>query len=200
MPAPTLRSYQLETTTIPTHVTGDLIINFSVGTGATYSVVPSGWTTLATIGPGSYYYDNLRVAYRFATSSSETLGNWANSNFNCIAVVTGTDKTNPWGPSSFSIMPAASPIAVPAIASPSPDALRLTFAYAYGGGGNPWAPYLTIVPTTFTQVVASGYGTILTGGGTASATLTQYAYGKNAGTLATMQILSPSSSGFFSMF
>jgi surface protein len=63
--------------TLPTHAAGDLILGFAFRSGSTVATtLPSGWTSIATGAANSTYAE---IAFKVATSSSETTGTWTNA-------------------------------------------------------------------------------------------------------------------------
>lgn len=79
--------------TLPAHQTGDLIIAFAFRDGSTTATtLPSGWTSLATVGNNTTHG---RLAYKVAASSSETTGTWTNATTVVFLVYRGDyDLTN----------------------------------------------------------------------------------------------------------
>lgn len=63
--------------TMPVHIPGDLLLVRAIrGNHATPPTLPSGWTNIAT---GASFGASARMAYKFATTSSETSGTWNNA-------------------------------------------------------------------------------------------------------------------------
>lgn len=71
--------------TLPTHQAGDLIIIAAMrSTSTVNSTVPSGWTLIgANTGLNT---DNLMIAFKIATTASETSGTWTDAEF-MVAIV-----------------------------------------------------------------------------------------------------------------
>lgn len=79
--------------TLPAHQSGDLILGFSFRDGSTVApTLPSGWTSIGSAGANSCHG---RLAYKVATSSSETTGTWTGATTVVFLVYRGDyDLTN----------------------------------------------------------------------------------------------------------
>lgn len=87
------------TATVPSHITGDLLIGYAFRDGNnTAPTVPGGWTTINnTIGANSA---GQAVAWKYAASSGETSGTWSNATSLIIAVYRYAHPTSPIGGSA----------------------------------------------------------------------------------------------------
>lgn len=79
--------------TLPAHQSGDLILGFSFRDGSTVApTLPGDWTSIASVGANSCHG---RLAYKVATSSSETTGTWTSATTVVFLVYRGDyDLTN----------------------------------------------------------------------------------------------------------
>ena len=78
------------TATIPSHVSGDLLIAFAFRDGSTTQpTLPAGWTSIRTQAGTTCCG---RWAWKRAASSSETSGTWTNASALEIAVYSGVDR------------------------------------------------------------------------------------------------------------
>jgi hypothetical protein len=74
----------IESATLPAHQAGDLILAFAFRDGSnTFPTLPTGWTSIDTAFVTSA---SARLAYKVATSSSETTGTWFDAT-TCIFLV-----------------------------------------------------------------------------------------------------------------
>jgi len=80
--------------TMPTHQSGDILIAVAFHTGGTVPSLASGWTNRAN---ASQSWNSFRIAYKIASSSSETSGTWTNAQNLLIAVYRNLDSTTPIG-------------------------------------------------------------------------------------------------------
>lgn len=64
------------TLTLPAHKKGDLLIACAFRVGGTSITTPSGWSSFDQAATNASY---MRVAYKIAQSSSETMGTWTNA-------------------------------------------------------------------------------------------------------------------------
>lgn len=89
------------TATLPAHQAGDFILGFAFRDGSTTNPsVPAGWTTLSAALDGTACSGSL--AWKRATSSSETSGTWTNATGLIVLVYRGVHPTqiypiNPFG-------------------------------------------------------------------------------------------------------
>jgi hypothetical protein len=80
---------------MPTHQTDDLLLAFASREGnATPPSLPSGWTNISAGGDAN---TSSRLAYKVATSGSETSGTWTNAAALAIHVYRGAAAGDPIG-------------------------------------------------------------------------------------------------------
>lgn len=97
------------TATIPAHQVGDLILAFAVRVSdATVPEIPAGWTTVRVNGANTL---GAVVAYKFATTTSETSGTWT-SEYLMVQVYRGVGSV---GASSTGSGTTSSTISYPAL-------------------------------------------------------------------------------------
>jgi surface protein len=88
----------VDSATLPTHQTGDLIVAFVYRKGSTsLATQPSGWTSLATRSSASvsgYGAGSFRFSYKIAQSASETTGTWTNGTAAIFVVYRGAYTTD----------------------------------------------------------------------------------------------------------
>lgn len=86
------------TCTVTAHSIGDLILVLAFRTGSNSTpTLPAGYTSLQTVTSNSA---GSILAYKIATSTSDTSGTWTNGTNMIISVYTGTDPTTPIGGSA----------------------------------------------------------------------------------------------------
>jgi len=106
------------TVALPTHAAGDLIIVFLFNNNSTTIPGPpsGGWSALVTtnFSAGGQAY---RIVYKFATSSSETLGTSTSATDVSATVYRGVNTSSPFGSSVSANTNAQSYITYPSIAT-----------------------------------------------------------------------------------
>lgn len=71
------------------HAAGDLMIGYSRNNGVITPSLPSGWTNIGNAGT---FGNNVRAAYKYATSGSESAVTFSNSSHNYVIVFRGCTK------------------------------------------------------------------------------------------------------------
>lgn len=85
----------VDTATLPTHQADDFILVFAYRDGSTTPpTVPGGFTTIGSAGANS---NSEVTAYKFAASSSETIGTWTNATALIVLVYRGVSSSDPIG-------------------------------------------------------------------------------------------------------
>jgi hypothetical protein len=199
--APTIRDYS-QVGSMPTQASGDVILAFAFNYGST--TVPTFSADWTVLGSRTTSY-GAAVAYKISNGSS-TIGTITNGTPTTVVTVAGASTAVSTGSSpSFSggvtSTGGTTGMTVPAM-SYAPALLRLTAMTFIGGGGNPASP--TLSPGTLkSRYQFSGYARtdFYTGSDYGTITVTpDPSYGFSGCSILSIQILPPSSSGFFAMF
>lgn len=95
-------SAEATTVTIPAgHQAGDILIICAVNDGSvTNPTIPAGWTSITNTADGTLM--SISVAWKLATSSSETSGTWTSATGLMCHVYRGADPVTPFGATTFS--------------------------------------------------------------------------------------------------
>lgn len=85
---------------IPTHAVDDLMIGFAFRAGnSTPPTIPAGWTTISTGDDGNN--NSHSVAYKLATSTSDSSGTWTNASQMSVVVYRDVETADPIGAFAF---------------------------------------------------------------------------------------------------
>lgn len=106
---------------MPRHQVGDLLVVYATATGSTIPSRPSGWSgvgSLASGASGTAY----TIAYKVATSDSETSGTWTNSQAMILLVYRNQATTSPMSGSHLAISGTSSSISTVTYGSLTPAA------------------------------------------------------------------------------
>lgn len=79
---------------MPMHQLGDLLVVYATATGSTIPSLPSGWSSLGGIASGASG-TAYRIAYKVASSDTETSGTWTNSQAMILLVYRNQARTSP---------------------------------------------------------------------------------------------------------
>lgn len=184
------------------HEVGDLLLVFA--RSMYYVGVPSGWTTAAAQSSQPGYERRLVVAYKFATSTNESLSGFA-ANAVCICL-RGAQRPNPIGGAAVICSYYGSNYwQIPQITLSRDDGSSMRFGYIYQDVGG----FGFSRPLGYTEIVAQNYGSLsynplVFRGNIANGYGFDFGVGGNWGyslpQSAQVEVLEQRSSGFLAMF
>jgi len=133
-----------DTVAMPEHQPGDTIIVFVSRTGASTPALQAGWTNIVNgnrnVGTGNW---SARIAYKVATSSSETVGTWATANVTIVLVYRGVTAI---GVATTGSGAANKTITYPAATLQGTNGQSWVVRFVHGGGSSSLTADLTTNP------------------------------------------------------